>query len=189
MPKIISDIATVTVGYSFRGKVPLSEEGGLSVVQMKNIGVQGEIPTDRLDRIALFPQYEKYLLHPNDILLISRGARNTASLIPNDFPLAIAVSYFIVIRIRDNAILPEFLMIYLNHPKTQGRIRELARGTAMPMVSISELAGLTVDIPSFERQQLLVKLDHAHRYAERLETEIQTKRRIMIEHEMERFIY
>jgi len=155
---------------------------------MKNIDERGVIQADRLDRICPFPRYDKYLLRQGDVLVLSRGTRNTASLVPSEFPVAIAASYFTIIRVRDDIILPEYLAIFLNHSKTQNRIREMVRGTTLPTESLNNLGKLLVSVPSLERQRLLVELDHQCRHAEKLEETIQAKRRELVEREMGRLV-
>ena len=186
MKTTISNLVTLAQGVPFRGQIPKVENGMLAVVQMKNIGERGDIQVDRLDRIAVFPRHEKYLLYPNDILVLSRGTRNTAALVPVGFPLAVAASYFTVMRVVSNTVLPEYLTTYLNGSKIQARIRGLAFGTALPIVSIAAWHQLPVDVPLPARQRLLVELDHACRRAERLELTIQEKRRAAVEWEVMR---
>jgi len=182
----ISNLVTLSQGVPFRGQISKADDGALSVVQMKNVGERGDIQVNRLDRIATFPRYEKYLLCPNDILVLSRGSRNTAALVPDRFPLAVAASYFTVMRVVSDAVMPEYLTIYLNGSKTQARLKGLALGTSLPIMPIAAWSQLSMDVPPLARQQLIVELDRASRRAERLEIAIQEKRRAAVEGEIMR---
>lgn len=181
------EIAFLIAGYSFRGKMPFDGDGKLSVVQMKDINERGDVDTNRLDRIVFQPQYEKHLLRPGDVPLLSRGSRTTALLVTDEWADTIVPSYFTVIRVKDNTVLPGYLRAFLNHPKTQARFREMAQGTTIHVLSSEMLARLSVTIPPMETQQIFAELDILDRQANRIEMEIQKKRRALLEQKMARF--
>ena len=168
-------------GFHFREKIVESEGSNLSVVQMSNIDKFARINVTRLARIDFVPKYEKHLLRHGDILFLGRGQRNMASLVVEDLLPAVAATYFTMIRVKRNEILPEYLTVYLNLNETQKRIRELARGTALAVIPMSELAKLEIDVPPLETQLVIVELDRLVKHAEEIEEKINLRRSLLIE--------
>ncbi len=187
MKTSISSISTLFQGYHFRGAIPETEDGTLGVVQMSNIDQFARTNATRLAKINFDPKYEKHLLRPGDLIFLGRGSRNTASVVGAGFPPAVPASYFTVIRITCKEILPQYLAIYLNLNETQKRIRELARGTALAVIPVSELANLEIDIPPLETQRTMIELSRLLSKADELESKIYQKRSVLVEAMIGRF--
>ncbi len=56
----------------------------------------------------------------------------------------------------------------MNHPKTQSKLKEAARGSYIPFVAKGDLAAFSVAIPSLEVQDQISHIDQLSRQEQRL---------------------
>lgn len=104
----------------------------------------------------------KHLLKPGDILFAAKGTKNFAWVFRDDFP-AVASTTFFVITIRDATLLPEYLAWKLNEPTTLAILQKYARGSSLVSIPKSLLEELDLDIPSVEKQKLVIEIDRLGR--------------------------
>lgn len=114
--KLSGIVSIKHVVFYFRSSISPCADGEIAIVQMKNITENGEICVDHMGRTRMLSQYENFLLCPNDILVLVRSVRNTATVVAKTFPKAVATSGFFVLRAMTKDVLPEYLALYLNHP-------------------------------------------------------------------------
>src|SRR4051812_39937725 len=122
MSKRLGDVAEVLTGYPFRGKVMPEDEGDLVAMQIKDLIGEGGLDLAGALRIRGEAVYQRHLLRANDILMQSRGTANRAAIFEGTVR-AIAALGLLVIRPNVDVVRPAFLLWYLNHPKTQNRLR------------------------------------------------------------------
>src|SRR5207302_1351209 len=75
----------------------------------------------------------------------------------------IASGNFFILKFNSTTVLPEYLAWFINSPPAQQFIRNVARGTHMPVVPKSALENLEVEVPSILTQQAIVALDKLSR--------------------------
>lgn len=114
--------------------------------------------------IASEPQFVphsalKYTRHleSNDVLFSTKG-KLYASVWQNQVPGAIATGTFIILKITDNSILPEYLAIYLNSPKAKKYYDQHIKAATVVHIGKKQLDYLEVEIPPIKKQQLIIKL-------------------------------
>ena len=173
----LADIASVSMGYSFRSRVEPEEDGYISVVQLRNIREDGTLDTDELVSVSLDKVKSSYWLHPRDIVLCSRGVSMPAALVPDDLGRAIAASPVLLIRLTSEMLDPEYLVWFLNHPSLgQRQLSSIQRGTSMPIVNKRELLDLEVVIPPMSSQIEISALSALHIQESNLLEKVQEKR-------------
>lgn len=163
----LGDLAELTTGYSFRGKVLPDEDGDLTVLQIKDLNMDGRVDAADALRIRGDRVYDKHLLRAGDVLFQSRGMQNPAAVL--DEPLrAIAALGVHIIRPRPDVLLPAFLVWYLNQPRTQLRLRDLSRGSTVPFIAKDDAMDFHVPVPPLAIQQKVIAIDHLLREEQRL---------------------
>lgn len=171
MWKRLGDVAEVLTGYPFRGKVMPDDNGELAVMQIKDLTADGGLDLDGALRIRDEPTYRRHLLRASDILLQSRGSTNRASVFEGTVH-AIAALGLIVIRPDPTAVRPGFLLWYLSHPKTQDRLRDLARGSTVPFIAKADTADFTVPTPPLAVQEQVIAVDRLRQQERALATDL-----------------
>lgn len=156
---ILSDIATVHMGLTFRGSLKQAAEGSVAVVQMKDAG-NGLLDSDEgLARIAAQAVAPRYLLQAGDLIFRSRGFDNSFSLVTEGLGIAITIAPMMFVRIHDPArTLPDFLHWWLNRPATQKLIADRAQGGTIHMIPAGALGDLPVKLPSLALQQAVANI-------------------------------
>lgn len=155
--RLLDEIASVQLGYSFRKGVKHDPAGSVCVVQMRDLGEDNVVDPSGLDHVDQdLPQH--HALERGDILLRSRGDSVSSAILRRDLGRAVAAAPLLRIRVTDTRILPEFLNWYINQPPAQSYFARHAEGSNVKMISPGALEALPVAIPTLEHQSALVDL-------------------------------
>lgn len=159
-PKIVlRQLAQVQIGYQARRRIEPDPRGVCQVIQIKDLGDEGTLHTGDLYRISPESNHERYQVHQGDVLFLSRGNRNFATPVNVTLANTIAAGYFFILKLDSPMVLPDYLAWYINSAPAQQFIKNVARGTHMPIVPKSALEDLEVDVPSLRTQRNIVALD------------------------------
>ena len=169
MWRALDEIAQVSSGYPFRGKVENDPDGALIVLQQKDIselvaldpGQLAKVVPDGAARVAPTDSYARHRLVAGDVLLHMRGGQFLSLVFAGHYP-AVAAQGVAVVRPKD-ALLPAFLHWFLSHPRTLAKLRSLAGGTHIPFLSIKDLSSYRVPLPTLEVQQQVIAADAVRR--------------------------
>jgi restriction endonuclease S subunit len=69
----------------------------------------------------------------------------------------VALAPLLVLRLREEAVLPGYLAFFLNAPGTRARMEAAARGSAIQFLGKAEVERIDVPIPSLRHQQAAVE--------------------------------
>ena len=181
MKKKITEIADVQIGYQFRKKIESVDEGTNRVIQIRDFDEHRILYKEGLSRVKIDKSAEQYLINKGDILFLSRGHRNWAASITDNYEDTIAVSHFYVLKIRNASVIPEYIAWYINQTPAQEYLHNIARrGTHMPIIPLSAFKELTVDLPDKETQKKIVELSNLMEKEKMLLNELQGKRSQLI---------
>ncbi len=157
----VKDIATVSAGHPFRGKIPEDPNGDVLVVQAKDL--QKNMPLDWAQmRRAVLTGRKSSFLQIDDILFLGRGNRFCAVLVSEvpDCP-AVAAPHLFVIRIKEEArrkILPSFLVWQFNYGPLQVHFQANAFGTVQKTLRRKELDEASVFLPPLAVQEKFMRM-------------------------------
>ena len=151
----IKDIANISSGAFLKP----SPEAEIKYLQARHFSRDGNYLDSAFDELTLTDKSRKHLLMDGDILFSSRGLINFATVYKKDMGLAIASSTFSVIRLETNNFLPEYIKWYLNHPSTLASIRLNSMGTAVQLVTLSQLKEIVIPCTSIEEQKIIIEID------------------------------
>ena len=180
MKKRIKDIAEIQIGYQFRGRIEADPEGTHRVIQIRDFDALQNLQVAGLCKVL--PKYnaERYLVNKRDVLFLSRGHHNYAIPIKVALENTIAASYFFILRIKTEQIIPEYLAWFINQAPAQGYLHNLARrGTHIPVVPKSVFENLKISIPDIETQEKIVRLNSLIEKERNLLSILQQKRTLL----------
>lgn len=181
MPTVLlKDIASIHTGYTFRGSIEPDEDGELRVVQIKDLVIGKPIPYVNLVQTSLDNVRRESFIQNGDVLFISRGTRNQAIPVEQDFTNVIFGAQILAVRTGDK-VLPSYLACYLNLKPAQRYLEEYGVGSNVRVVTKSILEEMPVAVPPIEVQKRIVALCELSFKEERLMEEIKTKRKQLVE--------
>lgn len=163
MRQRLGNVADVSTGFPFRGKVYPEEGGDVTVVQIKDIDAATGLNVDGTLRLrSEGGKYDKYLLAVGDVLFQSRGSRHPVAVV--NTPLrGIPALGLHLLRPHAKSVRPEYLAWCLNHPVTQAALKDSARGSYIPFVAKGDLEEFSVPIPPLDVQDRIVAVDRLRR--------------------------
>ncbi len=155
----IKKLATVQMGYSFRSRLEASQDGGVAVIQMKDLLHDNTVDCKSLTRINMKIIKEHHLVQKGDLVFRSRGHVNTAAILCEDPGEAVVAAPLLRIRvIRPDKLLPEYLNWYISQRDAQIFLASRAKGTVQKMISKQTIEDMEVTLPSLEKQKNIVEL-------------------------------
>ncbi|OFX29507.1 MAG: hypothetical protein A2X08_10635 [Bacteroidetes bacterium GWA2_32_17] len=137
--------------------------GEVVYLQAKHFDETGNFFKTAKPDLQLNKQTEKHLLNNGNILFAAKGTKNFATQYEAKNGKCVASSTFLVIQIKNefkSKILPEYLVWYLNNPRTQEWLKAKARGSSIPSISKTDLLELEITIPTIQKQKVIVKIDN-----------------------------
>jgi restriction endonuclease S subunit len=155
----VSQIGQVINGYTFREAIETDKNGDVFVLQAKDI-IQGQdiVNSKELTPISFKGTRTASFLQKDDILIVSRGANagsfRTIIFSGNDESV-IASSSVLILRIKKEEVLPEYIATYLNSPEGQSKILQAVTGSYIQAISRRKFEELEIPIPSLQIQQSL----------------------------------
>jgi len=160
--KPLNALATILAGHPIRDAVRDVPGGDVCVVQMKNMDAESGIDWPAVARTKLSGRREPDWLKAGDVLFSARGHRNVAVCIDHPPARAVCSPHFFLIRVKDGkSTIPEFLAWQMNLPPAQRYFEQSATGSYITSIRRQVLETLPVQIPSLDRQRLLVSLAEA----------------------------
>lgn len=152
---LLSQIADVVAGYSFRSALEASENGGVLVFQAQNISENKKIMYN-MTRIDLNLPKTQAFLQPNDVLLSARGSFKSVCIGTKFLTQTVASSSVYILRVKSDQVIPEFLSIYLNSQQGQNSLRRYITGGTIKTILKSDLENIEVVLPSLEVQRHII---------------------------------
>jgi len=181
----LREIATISTGYSFRSRIKHDPEGDTFVIQMGDVDPLYGVRFDQLSKIKFSSKDDRYLIRDEDILMVSKGNNINAFSAMGIRGRTIVVNSLMTIRLDRTSFQPDYVIWYLNSPKVQHYIHQVAAGTGTPNLS-KKLLG-EIDIPFIDHgdQMKLWKFDQASRKEVKLLKELQQKKEYVARHTLQ----
>ena len=159
--KRLSELLSIKAGYPFRGAVKEVKGGGVRVIQAKDISELGELIIESAVETELTGKRDADWLQAGDVLFISKGQRNIACYIEQDWPnFTCSPSLFILRPYTKwkNKLNMQFIAWQLNQGPTQNYFKKTAEGSNQISIRKQTLADLVIGVPSLDKQNLIAKL-------------------------------
>lgn len=194
--RLLSDIADIRTGYTFREKVDEVEEsiGTARIAQIKDVREIAETSNSFLLDPSKLPAIDwqgkdKALVDSGTVILPSRGSRGgyfQASCVMQSsgdaLPLVVTSQFLVITPKAD--VLPEFLCWSLNQPAIQFLLSEGAgsQGSAMAVMLKTSIGNeIQLTIPSIETQKKILRLNQLWEKEQALTQALLTNRKTMLQ--------
>jgi restriction endonuclease S subunit len=144
----------------------------LFYIQASDFDLNREWKENLIPTLDFISGFEKHIIQLGDILFVSKGREFFAISYDGRYSPAVASSTFLVLKVDETKLIPEFLVWFLNHPKTNLLLQQLSRGSSLPMISKSILGEIEIPILSLEEQQKIITIDVLKKREEILQLKI-----------------
>jgi len=180
----LKQVVTIESGYPFRGRVAEVQDASVVVVQMKNISPVDGINWSECVGTHLTGKREPSWLQSGDILVAARGSRNYAVKVDLNMlqigVRAVASPHFFVLSIKNNAVLSDYLVWFLNQAPCQRYFEQNAEGSLTKSIRRSVLEDVPVAVPPLKKQQAIIGLSQVlHQEKRTLEQLLHNGERLM----------
>ena len=156
----LSAACSIHTGFTARGRLEAAERGGVPVIQLRDISVEGGIDVRKLTRVQFDGVLDRHFVRAGDVVFRSRGDRNTATALDEQLKEpAVAILPIMILRPKPGIVTPEYLAWAINQPAAQRQFDAFACGSKMRMVPRSSLEHLELDVPDIETQKRIVETD------------------------------
>ena len=118
------------------------------------------------------PKLEKHILNQGDILFAVKGREFFAVVYDGRYAPAVSSSTFLVLQVKAKNILPEYVVWFLNHSKSQAILWSMARGTAISSITKSTLEQIEIPIPSVSKQNSILEFSNLQKKEKQLQQQI-----------------
>lgn len=136
-----SVIEPIRNGFDFR----TFGEGETPYVRVGDVG-KGRIDVEKAERIPIsITEIKKNVrLKSGDVLLTRKGSYGNAAVVRSNQEKAVISSEIMLLRLKDDEFLPDYLAIYLNSPLGFQQVERRVHGVAFYSISQPDLANVTV---------------------------------------------
>jgi restriction endonuclease S subunit len=131
--------------------------GDVLYLQARHFNSDGKVDPGYGPDLPLAGKIGKHLLKADDILLAAKGHRNFAVKYRSEIGPAVASSVFTIIRIRQpDAVLPDYLLWFLNQAQAQAYFQSESRGSSLPSLNQKSVESVQVPVPPVSKQRAIV---------------------------------
>ncbi len=177
----IKNIATITTGIYTKTHV----KGNVFYLQARDFNKYKILKTNLEPNITNSDSVKKHFLNKGDVLIAAKGFDNFAAVHNEEVNPAVASSMFIVLRNIDTSlILPEFIVWYLNHPKTQSLLKKNAKGTSLPSINKKHIGEMEIPVPTIKKQKLIMKVGKLSIKEKQLHNKIQSLKKTIVNQQL-----
>jgi len=179
----INEFCHIRMGYAFRKRLEHVPGGGVKVIQPKNISAGGILSFDDKESWQTDVSSSK-ALQPGDVLLVNRGRFAATVFNLLDPGPWIVPSSILILSIKDESVLPEFIALYFNSANGQKLFQRHFERTTVPFISTSNLANMDIPVPPMEKQRALIDFEITNREYKQLSNRKLELQRQILSHEL-----
>lgn len=152
----LGGLVEIAAGHPIRDGVERLAAGDTGIVQMRNIDVYEGIDWASVARVELPPARKIEFLRPFDVILSTRGARNSAVVV-GELPFPCVCSpHFFILRADGGLLEPHFLAWQINQAPAQEYFQREATGSYILNIRREVVERLEVVVPPLARQAAIV---------------------------------
>jgi restriction endonuclease S subunit len=148
-------------GRTFKNGIPSSDNPTHSVVQLRDFDKDNDqrpIQWEKLNKTSLASSRVVNVLELNDIVMVAKGPNKKAILLNTVPDNVVTTQHFFILKVTESeALLPEFLVHYLNSSHAQRWMKDNGGGSYQSILSKTTLTQLPLPNISFEQQKLIAE--------------------------------
>lgn len=154
---MIRNIAVVSTGATLRGALPVAPAGPVRALQAGDLPQWGTVSFASLPLADLSELPSRFDLCPGDVAFRCRGQFRAEHFVGGVGGRIVALAPLLILRVRDEAVLPGFLAFFLNAPRTRARMEAAARGSSIQFLGKAEVEEIEVPIPPLRQQRSAIE--------------------------------
>ena len=155
--KKLTEVCKIISGHQFREKISNNTKGKYRILLYKDVKVNEGIIDDIITRSDVKNLNKERILRKNDILVIARGYYPRAIFIPEVKEKIVVSSFFFIIRPKNNLILPQYIVWYLNSQQLRNYLDKTSTGTTIPHLKIGVLQNVKIPITPIDKQKKIME--------------------------------
>jgi restriction endonuclease S subunit len=157
----LGDVASITTGLVVKRKeIPPGEEpySIYSMLTLRSFDQGGWLNENGFDVFRSIDEIDpKYLTREGDII-IRLSSPNTAITIDKQHENVLVPSLFVLIRITEQGILPEYVILYLNSDKMRKNYIKESSGSTIQTIKTSAFKDFIIQLPEIDLQKKSIEL-------------------------------
>ena len=154
----IKKFCDIRIGHAFRKRLANVPDGDVMVIQPKNISSEGCVSFGPENPLRTYAAVSKPL-QPGEVLVVNRGRFAATVFDLPDTNAWIAPSSILVLSVKKESVLPEYVACYFNSANGQKLFRRHYEQTTVPFISTKNLANMDIPIPPLKRQRALIAFE------------------------------
>ena len=163
MKRTLNNLAQVSAGYSFRGKIADESDGMARAIQMRDISKDGFINWETVVKtnapLKKLGDSSEAWLTAGDIIFTARGHNNYAYEITDCPSKTVLSPHLFKIRIIDTSVvIPAFLAWQINQKPAQAYFSKNTEGSAIVGIRRTVLDNLPIYLPPIEEQHKIINI-------------------------------
>ena len=171
----LKDLADIYFGVFEKPRI-----GEVVYLQVNNFNSDGTLKSGQSYRtVPLSSKIENCILGSELILFAAKGTRNFAHVFSPWWTSAVASSSFLILRCKNEVIIPDYLAFYINLERTQKYFKEISSGTNLRSIRKADLEELAVSVPPLETQHKLIQLKNLYDAEKTLLNQLLQKKEIL----------
>jgi len=156
---LLGEIASVRLGQNVKESESAPDKG-IRFIRIKETEAGYFNDTSVLPFAAIEMDKVKAFIEAGDIVLPVRGLRMDAMLIQTANEPLMTTNHMAVIKVRDDNVIPEFCLWYLNSPGGQQALENQRKGaTSVPQISSKDLMNVPIPLPTLLIQKQIVEMN------------------------------
>lgn len=159
--KPIGSLADIMVGLVLKRKeaeVGVMKKYNYKALTLKSFNAEGWIDKKYLDDYESSEILDNRYLCLKDDVIIKLTPPYTAVTVSEETKGYVVPSQFIIIRLIDKTLIPEYLALYLNSEKVKKHISITATGMTVPMIKTGTLREFEIPILSLNKQTQIAEV-------------------------------
>jgi hypothetical protein len=174
-------VAEVRGGYIVAGSSSTSSDESVRGLQAGDVAPDGKVAWSALRQVPAPRDPKRYEVRDGDVLLPLRSTRLAAA-VARDVPKrVIAIGSWALLTPAPEAVTPEFLAWYLNHPVTGQRLAKLSQGSSLQFLSLGAIREFEIEIPPLEMQVRIARAYQLNSRIAELEQQLVDARKQLVD--------
>lgn len=178
----LADAGLVRGGYG--GADATSDRPGpthLRALQARDVSADGHVDWSQLSYSSPARDARRYMVRDGDVLLPLRSVRPRAIVARDVPPEVIAAGQWALITPRPDAVRPDYLAWFLNHPATAIRLNRLVQGGTLPFISLVALRDFEIAVPPLDVQDRVSRVHALQQRLISLESQLAKARSLLVD--------
>jgi restriction endonuclease S subunit len=168
---LLGNIARIKMGLVLsrkKAEVDLEVKAVYPFISLKNIQVDGMFTEDPIEMFKSKEVIDEEFFTREGNILVRLSHPNTAVFIEKEQEGLLIPSYFAIIEIHDESVMPGYVAWYLNTEKVKGELLKYQTGTHIPSTNKHILEKLSIPELDLDKQQMITQLQQLYRKEKRL---------------------